>query len=127
MDKLDTMKSLIAKMNEAAYYYYQLDNPIVSDKRYDEWYDQLQALEKETGIISRNIKLVSFEYLSRVVEDPFDTNLLDRRDKIRKVITEKTIANFDSLRTALFKVGVEFQDELDIVYGNIEPGGFRYS
>lgn len=51
MDKLDTMKSLIAKMNEAAYYYYQLDNPIVSDKRYDEWYDQLQALEKETGII----------------------------------------------------------------------------
>ena len=51
MDKLDTMKSLISKLNEAAYYYYQKDAPIVSDKRYDEWYDQLVQLEKETGII----------------------------------------------------------------------------
>nr|WP_270249148.1 NAD-dependent DNA ligase LigA [Coprococcus catus] len=51
MDKLDTMKSLISKLNEAAYYYYQKDAPIVSDKRYDEWYDQLVQLEKETGIV----------------------------------------------------------------------------
>lgn len=51
MDKLDTMKSLISKLNEAAYYYYQKDAPIVSDKRYDEWYDQLMQLEKETGIV----------------------------------------------------------------------------
>ncbi len=51
MNKLDEMKSLIAKLNEASYYYYQKDAPIVSDKRYDDWYDQLQKLEKETGII----------------------------------------------------------------------------
>lgn len=51
MDKLDTMKSLISKLNEAAYYYYQKDAPIVSDKRYDEWYDQLVQLEKKTGIV----------------------------------------------------------------------------
>lgn len=51
MDKLDTIKSLISKLNEAAYYYYQKDAPIVSDKRYDEWYDQLVQLEKETGIV----------------------------------------------------------------------------
>ena len=97
------------------------------DPKYTKATNHVLEQEKETRIISRNIKLVSFEYLSRVVDDPFDTNLLERRDKIRKVITEKTIANFDSLRTALFKVGVEFQDELDMLYGNIEPGGFRYS
>ena len=51
MDKLKEMKNLIAKLNEAAYYYYQKDAPIVSDKRYDDWYDQLTQLEKETGIV----------------------------------------------------------------------------
>lgn len=51
LDKLDTMKLLISKLNEASYYYYQKDAPIISDKRYDEWYDQLVQLEKETGII----------------------------------------------------------------------------
>lgn len=51
MSKLDEIKILIAKLNEAAYYYYQKDAPIISDKRYDEWYDQLVQLEKETGII----------------------------------------------------------------------------
>lgn len=103
-------------------------NPILPDPdpKYTKATNNVLEQEKNTGIISRNIKLVSFEYLSKVIDDPFDTRLMDRRDKIKQIITEKSVANFDSINTALFKVGVEFQDELDILYGKIEPGGFVY-
>ncbi|MGN0764543.1 MAG: NAD-dependent DNA ligase LigA, partial [Aristaeellaceae bacterium] len=34
-----------------AYAYYVLDKPVISDKQWDEMYDQLTALEKESGIV----------------------------------------------------------------------------
>ena len=43
------MRELIERLNRYAYEYYVLDNPTVSDKEYDELYDELIALEKATG------------------------------------------------------------------------------
>lgn len=54
MNKLERMKELIDVLNKASYAYYQLDNPIMTDKEYDSLYDTLEALEKETGIIMAN-------------------------------------------------------------------------
>ena len=51
MDKLQRIKELIAQLNKYAYQYYVLDEPTVSDKQYDELYNELLALEKETGIV----------------------------------------------------------------------------
>lgn len=51
MDKIKRMEELIRIINELNYYYYTLDEPKVSDKEYDELYDELVRLEKETGII----------------------------------------------------------------------------
>ena len=34
--------------------YYKYDNPLVSDKEYDKLYDEIEALEKETGFILNN-------------------------------------------------------------------------
>ncbi|MFS8541783.1 MAG: NAD-dependent DNA ligase LigA, partial [Tissierellales bacterium] len=51
MDKIKRMEELIKIINELNYYYYTLDEPKVSDKEYDELYDELVRLEKETGII----------------------------------------------------------------------------
>ncbi|MDR0850465.1 MAG: NAD-dependent DNA ligase LigA [Christensenellaceae bacterium] len=48
------MKELITLVNEAIYNYYVLDNPTISDAEYDKLYDELVALEKETGIILKN-------------------------------------------------------------------------
>lgn len=45
---------LVEKLNRSCYEYYSLDNPSMSDKDYDKDYDELIALEKETGIIFRN-------------------------------------------------------------------------
>ncbi len=45
---------LVQKLNEYAYNYYVLDKPIVSDKDYDVLYDELLAIEKQTGIILKD-------------------------------------------------------------------------
>ena len=43
---MDRMKELVAQLNDYAFHYYVLDNPIVSDSQYDALYDELTALEK---------------------------------------------------------------------------------
>jgi len=48
---LSEMKELIEKINRASYSYYVLDDPIMSDKKWDELYYRLLDLEKETGIV----------------------------------------------------------------------------
>ncbi|HHY05507.1 MAG TPA: NAD-dependent DNA ligase LigA [Clostridia bacterium] len=51
MDKSVRIKELVAKLNQYAYEYYTLDNPSVSDVEYDRLYDELRALEQETGLV----------------------------------------------------------------------------
>lgn len=52
MDKnIEKIKELVHVLNKHSYEYYVLDNPTISDKEYDEIYDQLVKLEKETGFI----------------------------------------------------------------------------
>lgn len=45
------IRNIISQLNEAAKAYYKYDNPIMSDKTYDELYDELSNLERTTGII----------------------------------------------------------------------------
>ncbi|MGG0814148.1 NAD-dependent DNA ligase LigA [Paenibacillus alvei] len=45
------MEQLVAELQRYNHHYYTLDNPVVSDKEYDKLYDELVALEKETGIV----------------------------------------------------------------------------
>lgn len=54
MDKLERIKELISLLNKASYAYYQEDNPFLTDKQYNDLYDELEALEKETGIAMAN-------------------------------------------------------------------------
>ena len=49
MDKKAHIEELVELLNKYAYEYYSLDNPSVSDKEYDKKYDELKALEEETG------------------------------------------------------------------------------
>ena len=46
-----TMKELISKLREADHAYYDLDDPIMSDREYNQLYEELEQMEKETGII----------------------------------------------------------------------------
>ena len=44
------MRELVDWLNETAYQYYTLDDPTVSDREWDEKYDELVRMERETGV-----------------------------------------------------------------------------
>ena len=48
-EKLKRMRALVDTLNETAYAYYVLDKPVIADAQWDALYDELLALEKETG------------------------------------------------------------------------------
>lgn len=48
---MNRMRELVDILNRYGYEYYVLDAPTVSDKEYDKLYDELTALEKETGVV----------------------------------------------------------------------------
>lgn len=45
------MRSLVDYLNETARAYYVLDNPVISDAEWDQLYNQLLQMEKESGVI----------------------------------------------------------------------------
>ena len=56
------IKELVQKLNEAAKAYYQEDREIMSNREYDSLYDQLEKMEKETGIVLADSPTVSVGY-----------------------------------------------------------------
>lgn len=71
MDKTERIKYLIKTLNEASVSYYKYDNPTMTDKQYDDLYDELSDLEKETGIIisdspTQKVQGETIEYLEKV-------------------------------------------------------------
>ena len=50
-NKVSQMKELILKIKDADKAYFVDDNPIMTDKEYDELVEKLKSLESETGIV----------------------------------------------------------------------------
>lgn len=50
MNKINRIKELVDVLHKASIAYYKDDNPVMSDKQYDDLYDELEVLEKETGL-----------------------------------------------------------------------------
>lgn len=61
-EKLNRMKELAGILDRAAKAYYAEDREIISNFEYDRLYDELQALEKETGTILANSPTVRVGY-----------------------------------------------------------------
>ncbi len=47
----ERVRYLIDTLNKWAYEYYVLDNPSVEDREYDRLYDELKAIEEQTGVV----------------------------------------------------------------------------
>ena len=78
MEKQERIKELVIKLNEAARAYYQEDREIMSNLEYDTLYDELAALEKETGIVLAGSPTVQvgYEVLSELEKVPHDSPML---------------------------------------------------
>ena len=77
-NKLEIMKKLVDKLNEAASVYEQGEDEIMSNKEYDDMYDELMRLEGETGTILPNspTQKVGYEVLSNLEKCTHDTPML---------------------------------------------------
>ncbi len=80
--------------------------------------------ENKDNLISNNLKLVSFELISRHIENPITTEDLERKNKILTNITESDIVDKDRMYKVLEmrKVYIQF-DDLEVLYHGYEPGG----
>jgi DNA ligase (NAD+) len=80
------MKERVAFLNEAARAYYRDDQEVVPNLTYDKLYDELLALEKETGIILANspTQKVGYETLASLPKEAHSVKMLSL-DKTKSV------------------------------------------
>ena len=86
MDKIERMKELIPVLQKAGKAYYQEDQEIMSNFEYDKLYDELETLEKETGITLAGSPTVSvgYEALEELPKEAHETPMLSL-DKTKDV------------------------------------------
>ena len=60
--KMERMKELVAQLNAASRAYYAEDREIMSNFDYDRLYDELEQLEKETGVTLSNSPTINIGY-----------------------------------------------------------------
>lgn len=84
--KIQRMKELIPILREAAKAYYQESREIMSNLEYDRLYDELAALEKDTGVILSGspTQQVGYEVLSELPKETHETPMLSL-DKTKSV------------------------------------------
>jgi len=78
MHKLERMKELSAILSEAAKAYYQESREIMSNFEYDQLYDELTALEEETGTVFAGspTQKVGYEVLSELPKERHEKPML---------------------------------------------------
>ena len=86
--KLEKMKELTARLSEAARAYYQESREIMSNFEYDRLYDELSALEQETGTVLAGspTQKVGYEVLSELPKEAHPAAMLSL-DKTKEVET----------------------------------------
>ena len=85
------MKELVQKLDKAAKAYYQQDIEIISNREYDQMYDELQALERETGTVLANSPTVSvgYEAVDQLPKEEHESPMLSLdKTKDREVLRE---------------------------------------
>lgn len=86
MNTADKIKELVQTLNRHRHAYYNLNAPEISDAEYDRLYEQLESLEKETGIIYSNspTQTVGYPPVSELEKVPHPHPLLSL-DKTKQV------------------------------------------
>jgi len=79
--------------------------------------DLIIKKERTEKVISNNLKLVSFEILSRFLDDPISTEMLDKRKIIENTLNDNEIIELEVMRGALERSRVYLTEGiLDNIY-----------
>jgi hypothetical protein len=69
------------------------------------------------GVLTRNLKLISFELLSRAVDDPIESHMNERKGHLIKILNEKETTKLDVMNETLKKFNVILdEDALNSIY-----------
>ena len=85
-DRIERMKELVSLLSKAGKAYYQESREIMSNFEYDRLYDELTALERETGITLSGspTQRVGYEVLSELPKETHESPMLSL-DKTKSV------------------------------------------
>lgn len=92
-EKIERMKELSKQLRAASRAYYQEDQEIMSNREYDALYDELEKLEKETGVVLAGSPTVSvgYEALESLPKEQHESPMLSL-DKTKEVASLKEFA-----------------------------------
>lgn len=78
MNKTERIKELVSKLNDARKAYYAEDREIMSNLEYDNMYDELEFLERETGVVLANspTQEVGYEAVDELPKERHESPML---------------------------------------------------
>jgi hypothetical protein len=87
--------------------------PSISNKHLRKVVDE----EVANKTVSNNLRLVSFELISRALDNPEKTEMIDKRTIIENIIKDENVYPVDALKSALAKTGVFLEESsIDFLY-----------
>ena len=129
MKKIERIKELTELLNRASDAYYVNDNPIMPDKKYDELYDELEALEKETGYfltssVTQKVQGKVLEGFQKVTHSKPMLSAAKTKDvdEIKKFVGNKDFYcsyKLDGLTLVVIYEGGEFKKAITRGNGNV--------
>jgi len=86
------------------------------DKIRNKYLKKVIKAESELQRVTSSLKLVSFELLSRVLDNPKTIEILEKRRSIEKILEEDRVVPRESLKNALEKNNVILDESIDFLY-----------
>ena len=119
MDLFPSLKDSIGSMQDL-YSNTENSKPIFDSSNSRTWNKYMKKVfdeESKNKLISNNLKLVSFELISRALDTPMNTEMVEKKKRIYNIIENEEIVKLEVMRGALRKTGVYINDDdLDSLY-----------
>jgi len=94
----------------------KLFDPVPSHFK-NKYIKDIVCAEEDHKRISNNLKLVSFELISRELDDPNSIEMINRRKQILKTINNINTTSNEAMKKALTKSNILFEEEsIDVLY-----------
>jgi hypothetical protein len=90
---------------------------LIGYKNLNKYLNKVIQEEQTNGLISNNMKLISFELLSRFLDDPLSLEMGQRKRQILEVLNDCKFASKEALLNAIQQLNVTIiEEDLDIIY-----------